>query len=87
MTQVAPLPTPPGGVSRLQLLRDVVKSCTARRIRIDGAKVYVDLFTASAVVQVHDALSDANRERYIRLPWLKMVAMTWAVIERTKGKN
>jgi hypothetical protein len=43
--------------------------------RIDGHKV--DHFTASAIVQVYDALSPANREKFLALPVDRMAAMAW----------
>lgn len=67
-------------MTRIELLRQIVDEHQAQRIRIDGRKVYVDAFTASAVVQVYDALNETNRAKFIVLPWPKMVAVTWKAI-------
>lgn len=70
--------------TRIELLRDVVAN-GAQRIRINGRKVWVDAFTASACVQIHDALSETNRAKYIALPWPRFVDVTWKLVNRTGG--
>jgi hypothetical protein len=46
-------------------LRDIVKSKSMKRIKLDdGTQTRVDLFTASALVQVYDKLSDANKQKF-----------------------
>lgn len=42
--------------------------------------VLFDLFTASAVVQVHDALNETNRAKFAALPLLRMVDVTWKLV-------
>ena len=37
----------------------------------------VDLFTASLIVKVYDALNDANRERYAGFPVRKMASIAF----------
>lgn len=64
-------------MTRIDMLRAIVRDCQAQRIRINGRKVYVDLFTASAVVQIYDALNEANRAKFVALPWPQMIAVTW----------
>lgn len=64
-------------MARIELLRGIVTGKQAQRIRIDGHKVYVDLFTASMLVQVYDALNETNRAKFIGLPWTRMVDIGW----------
>jgi len=42
----------------------------------------VDLFSASAMVQVADALNEANREKFLSLPLAKAHAMTFRVLKK-----
>lgn len=71
-------------MSRMELLRDVVEN-GAKRIRIDGRKVYVDHFTASMLVQVHDALNEANRAKFVALPLVRMVDVGWKLTKGSKA--
>lgn len=64
-------------MTRIELLRGIVAAKQCQKIRIDGHKVYVDLFSASMLVQIYDALSEANRARFISLPWRTMVNVGW----------
>ena len=45
----------------------------------------LDLFTASALVQVHDALSETNAAKLAAMPLAQAVDVTWKLIERTKS--
>ena len=71
-------------MTRLELLRDILKN-GARKISIDGKKVYVDAFTASMLVQIYEKLSEENKASFIALPWLKMVAIGWKVAEKYRA--
>lgn len=68
-------------MSRLELLRDILAN-GARKISIDGKKVYVDTFTASMLVQIYERLNEENKTAFIALPWLKMVSIGWKVAEK-----
>lgn len=46
---------------------------------------YLDLFSASAVVQVYDALGPANRAKYAAMPIAAMVPLAFKMIERANG--
>jgi hypothetical protein len=50
--------------------------------KIDG--VMVDLFSASAVVQVYDALNPDNQKKYAAMPASKMAAVAFQLM---KGKK
>lgn len=72
--------------TRIEMLREIVAEKQAKRISVDGRKLYVDLFTASMLVQVHDALNEENRARFIGLPFLRMVDVGWK-LTRPKVKG
>ena len=38
---------------------------------------YVDLFSASAITQIYDAINETNREKYSRLPLPKMAQIAF----------
>lgn len=53
--------TMPGcGRDRIEAIREVVANC--QYAKIDGSAM--DLFTANAICQVYDALSDANKAKF-----------------------
>jgi len=47
---------------------------------VDG--VMMDGFTASAIVQVHDALNETQQARFVTVDITRMVDMTWKLIQR-----
>ena len=47
----------------LQALRDIVKNKSATSLKFKDGKMKVDMFTASAVTQVYDAVNDANKKK------------------------
>jgi hypothetical protein len=66
-------------MTRIELLRQIKSEWQAQKIRIDGKKVYVDATTASMLVSIYDALNETNREKFISLPWPKMVKVGWSL--------
>lgn len=69
-------------MTRIELLRQIVTESQAQKISIqdsDGKnhKVYVDMTTANLLVRIYDALNETNREKFIALPWPKMVKVAW----------
>ena len=50
--------------NNLQALRDIVKNKSAKSLKFKDGKMKVDMFTASAIVQVFDALNDANKKKF-----------------------
>lgn len=70
-------PTTPG--ERIDAFRDV--TADRQYAKIDG--VMVDLFSASAVVQVYDALNPDNQQKYAAFPATRMVQIAFQL---TKGK-
>jgi len=63
-------------MTKIQKLKKIVADC--QHAKVDG--VDVDLFTASAVVQVHDALNEKNRTKFVGLDILQMVDLTWKLV-------
>lgn len=46
-------------------LKNIVKSKSRKRVKLaDGSSLTVDLFTASALTKVHDALNAANKKKF-----------------------
>ena len=65
-------------MSKIDQLRKIVDECQAAKV--EG--LFVDLFSASAMVQVHDALNETNREKFLALPVYKMANVTWKLTEK-----
>ena len=63
----------PRGTPLIERLRDIVTTESAARI--DG--LLVDLWTASTVVQVHDALNEDNRRKFAAMPLRRMVDIAY----------
>lgn len=67
------LPKLPRKTPRIDRLRWIVHHRQASRM--EG--LLVDGFTASMLVQVHDALNEENRAKFLALPLIKMVKLGW----------
>ena len=42
----------------------------------------VDMQTANAVVMVYDALSEENKQKFIKFEFPVMVGVTWKILEK-----
>lgn len=62
----------------IEKLRDIVERRQYKKI--DG--MVVDMFTASAIMQVYDALSPANQENFAKKPIKKMVKIAWKLLKQ-----
>lgn len=51
--------------------------------RING--VYVDLYSASVVVQIHDALNEQNREKFCSLGAYKMTIVAFKLAKKCRS--
>lgn len=71
---------PADGAERIAAFRSIVDEKTYAVI--DG--VMVDLFSASAVVKVYDALSGPNRDRYAAFEAPKMAKIAFALMAESK---
>ena len=65
---------------RIMLLREIVETCTAGYV--EGH--LVDLFSASAYVQVHDALKEDNQKNLNARQIGSAFGVVWALAERFK---
>jgi hypothetical protein len=65
-------------MSRIPALRAITTSGQAATV--EGR--LVDIFTASHVVAVHDALSPTNQARFAGMGLDRMVEMTWKLLKK-----
>jgi hypothetical protein len=64
------------GEQRIRACRDIVQEC--QYAKIDG--LMVDLFSASAIVKVYDALNATNQNKFRSLPIRKMALVALRLI-------
>jgi len=63
--------------------REIINACRAICAKKQYAKVngvMVDLFSASAIVKVHDALNEANKLKFNALPIGRMASVAFKLI-------
>lgn len=65
------------GRSKIDILRHIVAEKQTMKLKVAGRIQYVDLFTASMLVQIYDALNEANREKFVALEWPRMIDVGW----------
>jgi hypothetical protein len=61
------------------MIIDTLRLAIANGQQVKYQKVSVDLFSASAIVQVYDALNDANKAKYASLPIRKMADIAFKI--------
>ncbi|MFA5153238.1 MAG: hypothetical protein WC554_11805 [Clostridia bacterium] len=76
VTMPEQLPDPPE--ARIGALRQIVNDC--QYAKIDG--IMVDLFTANTIVQIYNALNDANKAKYSRLPVYRMADIAFKLASK-----
>jgi hypothetical protein len=69
---------PTSGAERIAAVRRIVTEC--QYARIDGCMV--DLFSASAIVQVYDALNPENQAKYSGLDVRRMADLAFKIANR-----
>jgi hypothetical protein len=57
----------------------------AKIARSPTDRVSMDLYSASAIMQVYDALSPANREKFAALPLRKMADVAFKLINKARA--
>lgn len=62
----------------ISAMRKIVETRSAGRV----GGVLVDLFTASIIVQIHDALNEANRASLAKMPVRKMASVCYKLANR-----
>lgn len=65
------------GLERIEAARKIVER--KQYAKIDG--IMVDLFSASAIVAVYDALNDKNKEMYLKLSISSMAKVAFRYIK------
>ena len=62
---------------RIDAIRSIVTNC--QYAKVDG--IMVDLFSASAIVAVYDALSEKNRVHFSSMPAGKMAVLAFRLVK------
>tara|TARA_B100001093_G_scaffold57489_1_gene48594 strand:+ start:24 stop:293 length:270 start_codon:yes stop_codon:yes gene_type:complete len=59
----------------IQIARRIVKNQQFEKVKdpVSGKKMALDMFSASAITKVYDAISDKNKEKMVKQPLPKMV--------------
>jgi len=66
----------------IQIARRIVKNQQFEKVKdpISGKKMALDMFSASAITKVYDALSDKNKEKMVNQPLPKMVDIVFKLM-------
>jgi hypothetical protein len=74
--------TPRGDQQVIKVLNDIVKNHSAEKIKDQktGKVMMVDVQSANAVLKLYDALSPANKPKYINSGMKKMIEFAWDVM-------
>lgn len=75
-TRVQPL-----GLEGIEKLRKIVEEKKAAKVN----EVFVDLFSASGIVQVYDAINEQNREKLLKLPLAHVADICFRVINKNSA--
>jgi hypothetical protein len=67
--------TAPLGPEGIEALRRIVRERQATKVN----EVLIDIFTASTIVQVFDAVNDRNRQKLLSLPVARVAGVCFAV--------
>ena len=75
-------------------LRQIVEECQwscltgdGERLTDERAGVMVDLFTASAVLQVLDGLCEKNKAKFLEMNLMRASEVAFAVIEKARKRQ
>ena len=65
-------------------LRDIVKRKQNKKIKdpMSGKMMRVDLYSASAITQVYDAINKSNKDKFGKLSLPKMVNVAFSVMKK-----
>ena len=66
----------------IQIARRIVKNQQFEKIKdpVSGKRMALDMFSASAIVKVYDALSDANKAKMVKQPLPKMIDIVFKLM-------
>ncbi len=68
----------PLGIDGLMAIRAILAGQTAQKVH----EVFIDTFTASAIVAVHDALREDNRAKMLSLPVARVADISFKLIKK-----
>ena len=69
---------PADGLERIKAVRQIVESC--QYAKVDG--IMLDLYSASAILKVYDAINEANQAKYRALPVYRMADIAFKVMSK-----
>lgn len=72
----------PIGEAGLQRIRQIVAEKAAAKVN----EVFVDLFSASMIVQVYDIVNDANKAKLLTLPVGRLASVCFAAANRQRKR-
>jgi hypothetical protein len=66
----------------IQIARRIVKNQQFEKIKdpVSGKRMALDMFSASAIVKVYDALSDGNKAKMVKQPLPKMIDIVFKLM-------
>jgi hypothetical protein len=66
----------------IQIARRIVKNQQFEKIKdpVSGKRMALDMFSASAIVKVYDALSDGNKAKMVKQPLTKMIDIVFKLM-------
>lgn len=66
----------------IQIARRIVKNQQFEKIKdpVSGKRMALDMFSASAIVKVYDALSDANKAKMVKQKLPKMIDIVFKLM-------
>tara|TARA_B100000676_G_C17870855_1_gene728548 strand:- start:488 stop:763 length:276 start_codon:yes stop_codon:yes gene_type:complete len=66
----------------IQIARRIVKNQQFEKVKdpVSGKRMALDMFSASAIVKVYDALSDSNKAKMVKQPLPKMVDIVFKLM-------
>jgi hypothetical protein len=67
----------------IQIARRIVKNQQFEKVKdpVSGKRMALDMFSASAITKVYDALSDGNKAKMVKQPLPKMVDIVFKLIK------
>ena len=67
----------------IQIARRIVKNQQFEKVKdpVSGKRMALDMFSASAIVKVYDALSDGNKAKLVKQPLPKIVSVVFKLIK------
>jgi len=67
----------------IQIARRIVKNQQFEKVKdpVSGKRMALDMFSASAIVKVYDALSDGNKAKMVKQPLPKMVDIVFKLMK------